>query len=119
MKRQGMFQIKKLLGMAAIAGALTLLAASGLLEAVDLSLSDRWYQSRSASDGEIVLVEIDQRALEEIGPYNQWGRDILAMTLEALNASEDCHPAVIAVDVLYAGETDPEMDVWLAEAAGK
>ena len=119
MKRQGMFQIKKLLGMAAIAGALTLLAASGLLEAVDLSLSDRWYQSRSASDGEIVLVEIDQRALEEIGPYNQWGRDILAMTLEALNASEDCHPAVIAVDVLYTGETDPEMDVWLAEAAGK
>lgn len=118
MKKKGILQLKELLGIAAIAGVLTLLAASGLLDSADLSLSDRWYQSRSASDGEIVLVGIDQRALEEIGPYNQWGRDVIAMALEALNESEECHPAVIAVDVLYAGETDPEMDAWLAEAAG-
>lgn len=118
MKKRGILQLKELLGITAIAGALTLLAASGLLNSADLSLSDRWYQSRSASDGEIVLVGIDQRALEEIGPYNQWGRDVIAMTLEALNESEECHPAVIAVDVLYAGETDPELDAWLADAVG-
>ena len=43
-----------------------MLAASGLLDKADLSLSDLWYQSRSASDGKIVIVGIDQRALEEL-----------------------------------------------------
>lgn len=107
------------LGMALIAGALTLAAASGILEKADLQAMDAWYQTRSASDGEIVLVGIDQRALEEIGPYNQWGRDIIAMALEAMNQSEECRPAAIALDVLYVGETAAEADEWLAEAAGQ
>ena len=105
--------------MVLIAAILTLIAASGLFRAVDLAASDAFYQSRSASDGKIVLVGIDQKALEEIGPYNQWGRDIIAMVLEALNESEDCRPAAIAVDVLYSGETNAEADAWLAEAAGQ
>ena len=41
----------------------------------------------------------------------------MAMVIEALNESEDCHPAVIAVDVLYAGETDPEKDAWRESTA--
>lgn len=101
------------------AGAMTLLAGLGVLRTADLTASDAWYQRRSASDGEIVLVGIDQRALEEIGPYSQWGRDVMAMAIEALNQSEDCRPAVIGLDVLYAGQTDPELDQWLAEAAGQ
>ena len=101
------------------AGALTLLAALGALAGPDQTASDAFYQSRQAFDGDIVLVGIDQRALEEIGPYTQWGRDVIAMALEALNESEDCRPAVIALDILYAGETDPELDLWLAEAAGR
>lgn len=105
--------------MVLIAAILTLIAASGLFRAVDLAASDAFYQSRSASDGKIVLVGIDQKALEEIGPYNQWGRDIIAMVLEALNESEDCRPAAIAVDVLYSGETNAKADAWLAEAAGQ
>lgn len=96
-----------------------MLAASGLLDKADLSLSDLWYQSRSASDGKIVIVGIDQRALEELGPYNQWGRDVIAKAIKALNESPDCRPAVIAVDILYAGETDPEKDEMLALAAGE
>ena len=101
------------------AGALTLLAALGVLERPDLTVSDAFYQSRQAFDGDIILVGIDQRALEEIGPYSQWGRDVISMALEALNESEDCRPAVIALDILYAGETDPDLDQWLAEAAGQ
>lgn len=60
-----------------------------------------------------------QRAIDELGPYEQWGRDVIAMALEALNASEDCRPAVIAMDILYTGETDPDLDQWMAEAAGQ
>lgn len=101
------------------AGVLTVLAGLGVLSGPDLTASDALYQSRQAFEGDIVLVGIDQRALEEIGPYNQWGRDVISMAIEALNESEDCHPAVIALDVLYAGETEPELDEWLAEAAGQ
>jgi len=101
------------------AGLLTLLAWAGLLDMADRSASDAWYRDLQASDGDIVLVGIDQRALEEIGPYEQWGRDIMAMAVEYLNASEDCRPAAIAIDVLYTGEKEPDTDAWLAEAAGE
>lgn len=102
-----------------IAGALTLLAWTGILRNADLAVSDALYQSRSALDGSIVLVGIDQRALEELGPYHQWGRDVMAQVLAALNASEDCRPAAIGIDVLYTGETRARADAWLAEEAGK
>lgn len=110
---------KTLLRMLAAAGLLTLLIASGLLKRADLTVSDALYQSRSASDGKIVIVGIDQRALEEIGPYSQWGRDVTARAVNALNASKDCRPAVIALDILYAGKTDDASDSLLAETAGK
>ena len=112
-------KIRTLAGMVILSTVMTLLAASGILNRADLAVSDAFYQSRSASDGEIVLVGIDQKALDAIGPYSQWGRDIIAMALEALNASEECRPAVIAVDVLYSGETQAGADEWLAEAAGQ
>ncbi len=102
----------------AAAGALAFLCWAGLLDTADRAVSDAWYRDFRASDGDIVLVGIDQRALEEIGPYEQWGRDIIAMAVEYLNASEDCRPAVIALDVLYTGDKDPDSDAWLAEAAG-
>ena len=106
---------KQVLCAVAAAALLTAAAVSGVLNRA----ADAWYQKPSASEGNIVLVGIDQKALEDIGPFQNWGRDTMAMVIEALNESEDCHPAVIAVDVLYAGETDPEKDAWLADAAGK
>lgn len=111
--------IRKLAAALSAAAVLTLLAGLGVLRGPDLTASDAWYQRRSASDGDIVIVGIDQRALEEIGPYQQWGRDVIARTIQALNESEDCRPAVIGIDVIYAGGTEPEADWWLAEAAGE
>ncbi len=101
------------------AGLITLTAGSGLFRTADLAASDALYQSRSASDGDIVIVGIDERALEEKGPYNHWGREIFAEIIEALNRSEECHPAVIALDILCAGRTDDEGDRRLADAARK
>ncbi len=118
MKKKNLREYRSWLIMVLVAAAMTLVTAAGLLESTDLAFSDAFYQSRSASDGEIVLVGIDQKALEDIGPYHQWGRDIMAMALEALNASEECRPAAIAIDVLYSGETHKEADEWLAQAAG-
>lgn len=84
---------KLLLCAFAAAGTLTLAARTGVLQKADLSASDAFYQSPRASDGCIVLVGIDQKALEEIGPYNQWGRDVMARALEALNQSESGRPS--------------------------
>lgn len=100
------------------AGGLTLLAGLGILRESDLTVSDKLYQTRQAADGDIVLVGIDQRAIEEIGPYDRWGREIMAMAVEYLNQSDECRPAAIGLDILYTGESSPEADEWLAEAAG-
>ena len=102
-----------------IAGVLTLLAGFGVLNGPDQTVSDLFYQSRQSFDGNIVLVGIDQKAMEAFGPYTEWGRDVIARAVETLNKSEDCHPAVIALDVLYTGEKDPDLDLRLAEAAGQ
>ena len=105
------------LGLAAV---MTLLAASGLLDKADWTVSDMLYQIPEGFDPGIVLVGIDQKAIEDIGPYDQWGRDVVAQAIEYLNQSEDCHPAAICLDVLYIGESpSPEADAWLAEAAGE
>ena len=112
-------KIKTALLALAIAGGLTLLAGLGVLKRADLALSDGLYQRREPSDGQIVLVGIDQRALEEIGPYSQWSREVFARALDWLNQSEDCRPAVIGLDVLFAGQSDLEADARLARAAGR
>lgn len=103
----------------AAAAVLTALAALGVPDRADLALSDRLYQRPQARSGRIVLVQIDQKAVDTLGPYDQWGRSVMADVIDALNRSEDCHPAVIGLDVLYAGETSPEQDARLAEAAGR
>lgn len=99
------------------AGILTWLAAIGILDRLDQTASDAWYQSRQAFDRDIVLVGIDQKAIEEIGPYDEWGRNVMAEAVEYLNASEESRPAAIALDVLYTGESEPAADARLAEAA--
>ncbi len=101
----------------AVAGALTLLAGLGALKTADLSACDALYQSQGLGSDEIVIVGIDQDSMDLLGPF-PWGRDVIAMLLEALNADEEERPAVIAIDVLFAGESDPDADAYLAEAAG-
>lgn len=100
------------------AAVFTAAALLGLFYNPDQMLSDALYQSPEALDGNIFVIGIDDRAMEDIGPYQTWGRDVMAMAIEALNADPDNRPAAIGIDVLYTGETDPELDAWLAEAAG-
>lgn len=119
MKHKRRDYLKFLAAALAASGVLTLLAWSGILDKADLALSDALYQSRTSLDGEIVIVGIDQRAINEIGPYNSWGREVMAEILEKLNKSEQCRPAVIGIDVVYDGETNGEADRFLAEAAGR
>ena len=63
------------------------------------------------------MIGIDEKALETLGAYNTWDRSVMARALEALAADPDRLPAVVAIDTLYAGETDEAADARLAEAA--
>jgi adenylate cyclase len=55
----------------------------------------------AASPAPIVVVDIDRRSIEALGPW-PWGRDTMARLVEAVAAAK---PAVIAIDVLFA---DPD-----------
>lgn len=112
-------KIRKPLSALLVALILTLIAGFGLLDGIDQTASDAWYQSAQAFDGNIVLVGIDQKAIEEIGPYDQWGREVMAQAVEYLNASKESRPAAIMLDVLYTGESDAKQDKRLVEALGK
>lgn len=105
--------------MIAFGGALLFAALvhAGVLNRLDKWVQDKLYQQPKALSGDIVIIGIDEEALERIGEYNTWDRNIMAQALEALNADPDNKPAVVAIDTLYAGQTDPEADAHLAEAA--
>lgn len=103
----------------AVSGVLTLLAGSRLFDRADMALCDALYQRPSATDGTVVIIGIDQKALDAYGPYQEWCRDGITKTLDILNADQSSRPAAIGIDVLFGGETDQTTDLALAEAAGR
>ncbi|MBQ1848780.1 MAG: adenylate/guanylate cyclase domain-containing protein [Lachnospiraceae bacterium] len=91
-------------------------AGSGLLYAPDYSVSDALYQHESYADGEIVVIGMDQRAMDELGNM-PWPRYIIADVIDYLNSDPDNRPAVIGIDTLYDSESgDPDADEALVEA---
>lgn len=105
----------------ALAAALmiTLIAGAGMLRRVDKWAQDRLFQQPGVTSPDIVLVEIDEKALTELGPYHTWTRSVMASALERLASDPDQLPAVVAIDTLCAGASDPEADERLARAAAK
>ncbi|MBR7090768.1 MAG: adenylate/guanylate cyclase domain-containing protein [Lachnospiraceae bacterium] len=96
-----------------------LIAAGGVLDRVDLWAQDSWFQSDKALDGEIIVIGIDDKSLEELGPYNTWDRTYMAAALEKLAEDPEMKPAVVAIDTLYIEESSPEADGRLADAAAE
>ena len=101
--------------------------ASALLAAVIISAGalnrlDRWaqdalFQHPGVTSRDIIIIGIDETAFDVFGPYNTWDRNVMAAALEALAADPEKKPAVTAIDVLYAGATNPQADEHLAAAA--
>ena len=105
----------------ALAAALlaTAIIGWGTLFRVDKWAQDWLYQHPGVTSGDIVIIGIDDEALDILGPYNTWDRNVMASVLEALAADPENKPAVTAIDVLYAGNTSPEADDRLAKAAAE
>lgn len=94
------------------------LAYSGLLRTPSNAVNDALYQRPQAAFGDIVIVGIDEAAIEAYGPL-PWSRDIYAAAIDYLNARPETRPAVIGVDVIFLGESDPVSDAALADAAAR
>ncbi len=102
----------------AAAALVTLVIGGGLLDKLDGMAQDALYQQPMALSGEIILIGIDDRSIEQFGPYNTWDRGIMASALEKLAEDPAHRPAVVAIDTLYTGKTG-DADLRLAEAASK
>ena len=99
-----------------VAALFTAVAGFALLDSPDGAASDALYQRPAASDGEIVVIGMDQRALDALGPM-PWPRSYMADAINYLNSDPELAPAVIGIDVLYVGESaDPDGDAALADA---
>ena len=92
---------------------------SGVLYAQDTYLADALYQHPTVQSDDIVLINLDQKSLDALGPFGSWGRALMGDVINILNEDTSSAPAVIALDILYVGESDdPEGDAYLAEACG-
>ncbi|HAV00870.1 MAG TPA: adenylate/guanylate cyclase domain-containing protein [Lachnospiraceae bacterium] len=103
------------------AGALllTLLCALGALKRVDRWVQDAMYQREQMISDDIVVIGIDEEALEKLGGYGTWDRTVMAGALGMLARDPQNLPAVVVIDTLYSGETEEEADTALSEAVRK
>ena len=99
------------------AAAVTAVIGLGALQRMDKWTQDAMYQRPGVTSGDIVIIGIDEDAIDLLGPYNTWDRNVIASALEALAADPEKKPAVTAIDVLYAGNTADSADSRLAKAA--
>lgn len=95
-----------------LAGCLTLWAP---YDKVEYWFCDLLYVAEKPVDNRIKIIGIDEKSLEEMGPFSGWTRQQAA---DLLNAFDQEHsPAVIAFDINFVGQRDEAGDRALAEAA--
>lgn len=99
-----------------------ILTITNLFSPLDYMLRDGVYQIPRGVSGQIKIIAIDDKTLEELGPINTWSRDYYADLIHTLNSNPDAKPAVIAFDILFSGyfgenNTISEGDKAFVEAA--
>lgn len=93
-----------------------LLSFSKIFSSADHYIGDLLYQKGNVASGKIVIIEIDEKSLQQLGSNPlEWDRKVFADLLEKLNKEK--RPAVIGLDVIFAHEEDKESDEALIKAA--
>ena len=90
----------------AVSLVITAFSINGGIYRLDRWMEDALFQRPQATSGNVVVIGIDENSLDTYGPYQSWDRNIMASALEQLASDPENMPAVVAVDTLYAGETD-------------
>ena len=112
---------KNLIIALAWAVSITALCALGVFRRPELWIEDEIFQNPEAVPGDIVIIGIDEKDINEFGSYSSWDRSIMASALEMLASDPDKRPAVVAIDTMYTGniEGKEEGDERLAAAAAE
>lgn len=110
-------KIKYLLLIVGAALAAALLTYASPFAKFEYWLGDGLFIREKPVDNRIKIVGIDERSLQELGPFGGWSRQQAADLLDAFD--EEHAPAVIAFDINYFGDRDAEGDTALVEAAAK
>lgn len=110
-------KIKYLLLIVGAALAAALLTYASPFAKFEYWLGDGLFIREKPVDNRIKIIGIDEKSLQEMGPFAGWSRQQAA---DLLNAFDREHaPAVIAFDINYFGSRDGKGDAALAEAAAK
>lgn len=81
----------------------------------DNLLRDRLYQQHRGINNKIKILAIDDKTLQEIGPFGTWSRGVYADVINRLGE----YPAIISLDIMIFGDMDAQGDEALKEACEK
>lgn len=103
---------RRYVAVGALLAVMLVTAGLRLWERWELVVYDTWFglRGREAPDPRIVLVEIDDSSIQEIGPF-PWPRTTHAALMEKLAAAR-----VVGWDLLLDAPSDPDEDAALARA---
>ncbi len=96
----------------------TLLCYSGVLLFPSNSINDTVYQRPVTPDERIIIIGIDDYAIQEFGAW-PWSRDVMAKAVENLNSDPDSMPVVIGIDAVFDADSDPQGDANFANTVGR
>lgn len=82
---------------------------------VDNMVKDFSYKNYRGINNKIKIIAIDDKTLQELGPFGTWSRDVYAQVINKLGD----YPAVIGVDIMLFGEMTEEGDKALYDACEK
>lgn len=104
-----------------IAFFISAIAATGWLDELDDRVSDWLYQRHGAISPDIVVVGIDSKTLDRLGPLPLWLRKEMPKVIAYLNEDPSTRPAVIGLDFLFTGYNAqaPDVDDNFAEVVAK
>lgn len=108
--------MKRIIISVIFAAAAFLVSFFGIFGAADKSAEDFLYHHPAGTSEKIKIIKIDDKAINALGDYESWDRDIYARLVSVLNASEDVKPAVIGFDILFGADYGSEADKRFAEA---
>lgn len=82
-------------------------------------VQDGFYQHAGTIPSDIKIIAIDEKTLNQLGPYTDWNREYFADLLEILNENEESAPTIIGFDVVFSGTDQSAADARLVEVCSK
>lgn len=86
---------------------------------VDKTVEDMLYHQPGKLSGNIKIIKIDDRTMNQMGDFSAWNRDVYAELMETICVSEEISPAVIGFDFLFSSRKEAASDKRFAEACEK